>query len=139
MEIVVPAYNVKADQATRHEAQIAAIIHAHRNREINRFHEDKLPPKQGRDAPIVGGPKLPEAEADRTGSAKGRENNATDEIVLKVLKGRPMSIADIATTTSMSRQLVRHIIERLIARKEIVKKNTAFVTLFLAVGETSDG
>lgn len=139
MQIVVPAYNVKADQATRYEAQIAAIMHMHRDKEINRFREDKLPPKQGRDAPIVGGPKLPEAEADRTGSAKGRENNATDEIVLKVLKGRQMSISEIANMTGMSRQLVRHIIERLIARKEIVKKNTAFVTLFLAVGEISDG
>ena len=139
MEIVVPAYNVKADQATRYEAQIAKIIHNHRNKEINRFQEEKLPPKQGRDTPIVGGPKLPEAEADRTGSAKGRENNATDEIVLKVLKGRPMSIAEVANMTGMSRQLVRHIIERLIARKEIIKKDTAFVTLFLAVGKTSDG
>ena len=35
MQIIVPAYNVKADQATRYEAQIAAIMHMKRNEEIN--------------------------------------------------------------------------------------------------------
>lgn len=34
MHIIVPAYNVKADQATRYEAQIAAIMLRHRAEEL---------------------------------------------------------------------------------------------------------
>ena len=128
MQIIVPAYNVKADQATRYETQIAAIMHMHRDKELNRFKNDKLP--------HAAAPKLPEGEKKLTGSARGRENNATDELVLRVLANREMSISEIADAVNFSRQLVRHVVDRLLSRKEIARRNTHDrVTLFYKIGE----
>jgi predicted transcriptional regulator len=136
MQIIIPAYNVKADQATRYEAQIAAIMHMHRDKEINWFKNDKLPhaaPKAGAHAAA---PKLPEGEKKLTGSARGRENNATDELVLRVLANKEMSISEIADAVNFSRQLVRHVVDRLLSRKEIARRNTHDrVTLFYKIGE----
>lgn len=134
MKIIVPAYNVKADQATRYEAQIAAIMHMKRDEEINRFCEDKLPPKVGRDAPIVGSAKLPDGEKKVVGCAKGRANNATDELVLKILRDRQLAANEIADMLRMTTQAMRHVLERLIGRGEVRKSNNGYVNLFTAVG-----
>ena len=134
MKIIVPAYNVKPEQAARFEAQIAAIMHMKRDEEINRFRDDKLPPKVGRDAPIVGGAKLPDGEKKVVGSAKGRPNNATDELVLKILRGRELSASEVADMLRMTTQAMRHVMDRLIGRGEVVRRMNGYVNLFTAVG-----
>lgn len=139
MQIVVPAYNVKADQATRYEAQIAAIMHMHRDKEINRFVSEKLPEARPKAIARANVPKLPDGEKKVVGSARGRENNATDTLVLKALAEREMSIADISETVSISRQLVRHVVDRLLSRKEITRKNrNKKVTMFRLAEENGD-
>lgn len=134
MKIIVPAYNVKPEQAARFEAQIAAIMHMKRDEEINRFCEDKLPPKVGRDAPIVGGAKLPDGEKKLVGSAKGRPNNSTDELVLKILRDRELSASEVADMLRMTTQAMRHVMDRLIGRGEVVRRTNGYVNLFTAVG-----
>ena len=139
MQIVVPAYNVKADQATRYEAQIAAIMHMHRDKEINRFMNDRLPEANPMAIARASVPKLPDGEKKVVGSAKGRENNATDALVLKALAEREMSIADISETVGISRQLVRHVVDRLLSRKEITRRNRAKkVTMFRLAEDLDD-
>ena len=134
MKIIVPAYNVKPEQAARFEAQIAKIMHMKRDEEVNRFCEDKLPPKVGRDAPIVGGAKLPEGKQKIVGSAKGRPNNVTDELVLKILRGRELSASEVADMLRMTTQAMRHVMDRLIARGEVRRRTNGYVNLFTAVG-----
>ena len=134
MKIIVPAYNVKPEQAARFEAQIAAIMHMKRDEEINRFRDDKLPPKVGRDDPMVGSAKLPDGEKKVVGSAKGRPNNATDELVLKILHDRMLAASEIADMLRMTTQAMRHVLERLIGRGEVRKSNNGYVNLFTAVG-----
>jgi len=136
MELIVPAYNIKPALAAKFEEKIAKIMHRKRDEEINRFRADKLPPKKGRDPELVGAPKLPEQKL--TGSAVGRANNATDELVLKLLANKELSILQIAEHIGMSRQAVRHAVERLVGRKEVRKKNAGFVTVFWAVGSVDD-
>jgi len=47
-----------------------------------------------------------------------------------------LSIAEIADAVNFSRQLVRHVVDRLLSRKEITRRNTHDrVTLFRKVGE----
>jgi len=134
MKIIFPAYNVKPEQAARFEAQSAAIRHKKRDEEINRFREEKLPPKAGRDDPMVGSAKLPDGEKKVVGSAKGRANNSKDELVLKILHNRMLAASEIADMLRMTTQAMRHVLERLIGRGEVRKINNGYVNLFTAVG-----
>jgi hypothetical protein len=134
MEVIFPAYSIRASQAAKYESQIAALIHKHREDEINLFREEKLPPKIGREVPLVGSAKLPDGEKKVVGSAKGRANNSTDELVLKILRDRQLAASEIADMLRMTTQAMRHVLERLIGRGEVRKSNNGYVNLFTAVG-----
>lgn len=105
MEIIVPAYNIKPALAALYEGQIAKIMHRKRDEEINRFRGEAKPPR------------LPEPEAKRTGSAKGRMNNPTDELVLRLLRAEELMMNEVSDRLGLSRQLTRAILERLYSRK----------------------
>jgi len=138
VQIIVPAYNVKADQATRYEAQIASIMHMKRNEEINRFKDDKLPHATPQATTRANAPKLPEAEVKKTGSAKGRENSKLDELIIKMLKNRELSASEIANIVGVKNDNMRHILARLLARGELIKRNTGYITLFKATGKSEE-
>jgi len=132
MQIIVPAYNIDPKLASRFEDRVARIMHQRRQEEINRFREVKLPPKKGRDPVLVGEARLPDRKL--TGSAKGRENSATDELILKLLREREMSIPDLSGLMGMSRQAIRHAVERLVGRKQLRRRHTPTITVFSVVG-----
>jgi hypothetical protein len=134
MKIIVPAYNVKPEQAARFEAQIAAIMHMKRDEEINRFCEDKLPPKAGRDVPIAGGARLPDNDNRKTPITRGRQNNPTDELVLKILRDRELSASEVADMLRMTTQAMRNVMDRLVSRGEIRRRTSGYGNLFTSVG-----
>ena len=138
MKIIVPAYNVKADQATRFEAQIAAIMHMHREQEIRQFKDDLPPPKDGRPRPMFGGGKLPDNNPRKTAITQGRENNPTDEIILKVLKGRELGGHEVARMINLSTDTVRTALSRLLTRGQVSRRSNGYQILWTTVGEQND-
>jgi predicted transcriptional regulator len=138
VQIIVPAYNVKADQATRFEAQIAAIMHMHREQEIRKFKEDVPPPKVGRPRPTTAGGKLPDNNNRKTAITQGRENNSTDEIILKILKGREMGGHEVARMINLSTDTVRTALSRLLTRGQVSRRSSGLRVLWTTVGEQND-
>ena len=110
MDLIIPAYNIKPALAAKFEDKIAKIMHRKRHEEINRFRNEAKPPR------------LPEPEAKRTGSAKGRMNNPTDELVLKLLRSEELQMNEVSDRLGLSRQLTRAILERLYSRKLLVRR-----------------
>ena len=138
MKIIIPAYNVKADQATKFEAQIAAIMHMKRDEEINRFQENKAPPKEGRSMPPIGKARLPDNDTRKTAITQGRENNSTDEIILKMLRRQSMPMSIIADTLNLSKDTVRHALSRMVARRMVTKELRGYTIWWHAIGRQEE-
>ena len=138
MKIIVPVYNVQPEQAARFEAQIAAIMHMKRDEEINRFRDDKLPPKEGRSPPLIGKARLPDNETRKTAITQGRQNNSTDEIILKVLRRQSMPMSVVADTLNLSKDTVRHALSRMVARNMVTKELRGYVVWWHAVGNQEE-
>lgn len=138
MKIIVPAYNVQPEQAARFEAQIAAIMHMKRDEEINRFRDDKLPPKEGRSLPLIGKARLPDNDTRKTAITQGRQNNSTDEIILKVLRRQSMPMSVVADTLNLSKDTVRHALSRMVARNMVTKELRGYVVWWHAVGNQEE-
>lgn len=141
MKIIVPAYNVRADQATRYEAQIAAVIHRHRSEELEaiketlgprtsvqvRRHREKAESRMDRPWASVEPPKVEEPAPDLIVKAEYARyqpgvTNPTDELILKVMASYPMGLAivDIAHKIAVSRQAAKGALDRL-TRKGLVR------------------
>ena len=138
MRIIIPAYNVKPDQATRFEAQIASVMHIKRAEEINRFKEDGLPPMEGRPRPLVGGGRLPDNNTRKTAITKGRENNPTDEIILKTLRGRELGGHEVARVINLSTDTVRTALSRLLTRGQVSRRSNGYQILWTATGDKTE-
>lgn len=105
VSIIVPAFNIKPALAKKFEKEIAKVMHRKREEEV-------LQSKSSVPFPV---------NTERTGCAKGRPNNATDEQLLKLLRTEELPQHMIAKTLGMSRQLVRHSLSRLYARGALSK------------------
>lgn len=134
VSIIVPAYNINPALAKKFEEDIARVMHAKREEEINQFRDVKLPPKAGRYIPPLGEARIPD-DNRKTDLTKGRENNDTDHLILKLLRQREMTVAQVAHLIGLSRQVTRHLVTRLVARKELVRIKTYRNDVFRTVGE----
>lgn len=125
MKIIVPAYNVKPEQATRFEAQIADIMHRYRRTEMGR---DKPEPEFRRYEPVNSKPS----------AAAGRKDTPTDLVILKLIKEQALTATELAKKLTMSRPAVVAALDRLLTRKRVVKRHKPNGTLWRAVGEQHD-
>ena len=115
MKIIVPAYNVKPEQAARFEAQIADIMHRKRNVERNRTAD--LPD----DSPMRKVERLrPESKPSQ--SNRDKPLVPTDMILLALLKGQKLTSTEIMRATGLNRDTLRAALLRLSSRGLLIKE-----------------
>lgn len=130
MAMIIPAYNLDPRMATKFEAQIAKVMHRRRDEEIAKLRlKDKS--SEASRPPMHNKTKKPSL------FTQPRPNNEMDEEVLRLLKHQWLSVAMIASKIGRTPQAVRHMIDRLYARKQLRRMEGATVTLYCAVGEES--
>ena len=106
MKIIVPAYNVKPDQAARFEVQIATIMHRERERELSLFKKtDQVP-----DAVKVPRHTRP---PKRTDIATPKPLNPTDSVILRILGDKELTATEIADWLAVSSSVVRQSLSKL--------------------------
>lgn len=128
MKIIVPAYNVKPEQAARFEAQIADIMHRMRNVEKNGTAD--LPD----DAPMRRAPRKRKEVVDTT-RAINKPLTPTDEMLIKLLKGRDLTATEIMNLTYLNRDTLRAALIRLAARGLLIKRVRGNHISWTSVGE----
>jgi predicted transcriptional regulator of viral defense system len=87
---------------------------------------------------MFGGGKLPDNNPRKTAITQGRENNPTDEIILKVLKGRELGGHEVARMINLSTDTVRTALSRLLTRGQVSRRSNGYQILWTTVGEQND-
>lgn len=125
MKIIVPAYNVKPEQATRYEAQIAAIMHMERERELGLL-KKKDPASEAGRVPRHTKP------VKHTDIAIPKPLNPTDNMVLRVLAGRELTATEIADWISVSTDTARQALSKLYTRKLVSRSMRGSLVIWRA-------
>ena len=128
MKIIVPAYNVKPEQAARFEAQIADLMHRNRNVERNRTAD--LPD----DSPMRRAPKKRKESVDST-KAVNKPLTPTDTMLINLLKGKDLTATEIMNLTYLNRDTLRAALIRLAARGLLIKRVRGNHISWTSVGE----
>ena len=130
MEVIFPAYNIKAEQATRYEAQIAAIMHRNRNAESNvkvDLPDDSPMRRQENSKRLKGLPPI----------QKEKPLTPTDEIIMRLLKGKKLTSREIMKATALQRDTLRAALLRLGGRGLLIKEARGnHITWHTAGGQT---
>jgi len=128
MKIIFPAYNVKPEQATKYEAEIAAIMHRHRNIERNGIAD--LPD----DAPMRRAPRKRAESVDST-KVVNRPLTPTDTTLIRLLKNKELTATEIMNLTYLNRDTLRAALVRLASRGLLVKRVRGNHISWTSVGE----
>lgn len=88
--------------------------------------------------PPIGKARLPDNDTRKTAITQGRENNSTDEIILKMLRRQSMPMSIIADTLNLSKDTVRHALSRMVARRMVTKELRGYTIWWHAIGRQEE-
>ena len=132
MKIIVPAYNVKPDQAARFEVQIATIMHRERERELSLFKKtDQVP-----DAVKVPRHTRP---PKRTDIATPKPLNPTDSVILRILGDKELTATEIADWLAVSSSVVRQSLSKLYTRDLVSRRRAGLLTVWRSCAGQTNG